>query len=89
MALTDPIRAVRSIPRYFSRLKRFYLCMQLFYVLERIVALFSRAHLYNIFHIINKDLAVADVPCIKHLLCSLDDTAYWHLADHNVQLDLR
>ena len=62
--------------------------MILFYVLKRVVAFFTRANLYHVFHIVNEDLTVSDMTRVKSLLGSFDHVAHRNLADDDIDLYL-
>ena len=63
--------------------------LELFNVLESVVALFACTNLYNVFNIVNEYLTVADMTCVKNLLSGLNNLRYGNLADNYVNLNLR
>ena len=63
------------------------LILNLFYILQSIKALFTGSDFYNIFHIINENLTVSDMSCIKHFLSRFDNTADRNFAHHDFYLD--
>ena len=65
------------------------LILNLFYILQSIKALFTGSDFYNIFHIINENLTVSDMSCIKHFLSRFDNTADRNFAHHDFYLDFR
>ena len=62
--------------------------VRLFFALEGIVALLAGADLYYIFHIIDEDLAVANMTGIQGLLGRVDHLGYRHLGHDNHYLYL-
>ena len=42
--------------------------MDLFYILQGVIALLAGADLHHVFHIVDEDLAIADMAGVEHLL---------------------
>ena len=57
-------------------------------VLHGIDACFAGSYLYNVLNVIDKDLAVADVACVKNLLGGFDYECNGNGSDYNVNLYL-
>ena len=56
------------------------------YILKGIVAFLTGTNLDDVFHIVNEDLAVADMSGVKDFLRRLNDASYRHLADYDLNL---
>ena len=61
----------------------------LFYILQSSEAFFAGSDLYDVEDVIDEDLAVAYVACVKNLLCSVDDCLYGYFGYDDIDLDLR
>lgn len=57
-------------------------------VLQGIISGFTGTDLYNIFYIINEDLAVADLAGVQNLLDCIDDLLRRDLCHNRLDLDL-
>ena len=57
-------------------------------ILQSGVVLLAGADLDHFGYVVHEDLAIADMPGVKHFLSGLNDLGHRHLADHNIHLDL-
>ena len=62
-------------------------CEQKLVFLQSVVAAFAGAHADDVLHVIDEDLAVADMPRIERRACCFDDLFDGHLADDDLHLD--
>lgn len=62
--------------------------ISLLYVLKCVVSFFSCANLYDVFNVIYKYLAVADVTGVQNLFGSLYNRSYRNLGDNYINLNL-
>ena len=62
-------------------------CERKLFFLQSVVAAFTGAHADDVFHVIDEDLAVADVPRVERRACRFDDLFDGHLADDDLHLD--
>ena len=60
-----------------------------FYILQGGIPFFAGTHLDDIFYIVYKDLAIADMAGVQRLFRRLDNRADRHLADDDFHLNLR
>ena len=82
-----PILAVSNHLCYFSFLKRFYLF--LIYILKSIDPFFTGTNLYSILYIIDKNLTISDVSCIKYFFRYINYTSYRYFTYYDIHLNLR
>ena len=68
-------------------MEKFFL-VTLFHILQGFVTFLAGTDFYHVLNVIHKDLAVANMACIQHFLCSLDHRADRHLAHDHVNLHL-
>ena len=61
----------------------------LFNVLEGIETFFTGSYFDDVLYVVDEDLTVTDVACIKNLLSCIDNSLYRNSRDYDIHLDLR
>ena len=61
----------------------------LFNVLEGIETFFTGSYFDDVLYVVDEDLTVTDVTCVKNLFRCIDNSLYRNSRDYDIHLDLR